>query len=294
MTDYRVWPATNGPDTSGSDGTPINLGLEFYVTAQAWATHARVYRGTADVEPDNLRLYQVDSPSTGTMLAEITSPVFTGTGWQEVEFDTPVELTPLQAYKIVSHNPDHYTPTGGYWAPGGPGEGGITNGILVTPDTSQVAAQGTFAYGTPQFPTGTFGGGNYWVDVVVTDTDPTAGGAVGLDGTAQAASDVTATLTVARAFTGTTPGADGAGGEMGAARDITGLATAAATFTGAAAVTRALTGSAAASASATAALTVQDSQEPQEPSDEVFALGMLSTGWNLGTVSTGWSTGRIE
>lgn len=294
MTDYRVWPATNGPDTSGSDGTPINLGLEFYVTAQAWCTHARVYRGTVDVEPDNLRLYQVDSPSTGTMLAEIVSPVFGGTGWQEVEFDTPVELTPLQAYKVVSHNPDHYTPTGGYWAPGGPGEGGRTNGILVAPDTQQVAAQDTFAYGTPQFPTGTFNGGNYWVDIVVTDTDPTAGGAVDLDGAAQAASDASATLGVARSYIGVTSDADGSTGDLGAARDVTGATAAASTSTGALTTSRVLTGTASAAGSSTASLTVATAEEPTEPPDEVFSLGTVTTAWSLGTVSTGWSATRVD
>lgn len=296
MTDYRVWPATNGPDTSGSDGTPINLGLEFYVTSPAWCTHARVYRGTADVEPDNLRLYLMESASAGTVLAETLNPVFDGVGWQEIAFDPPVALTPLQAYKVVSHNPDHYTATGGYWAPGGPGEGGIVNGILVAPDTNQTAAQATFGYGPPGFPTGTFGGGNYWVDVVVTDVDPTTGGQVDLDGAIRAANSATGTLTVTRSFTGATPDSDGAGGDLGAMRDVTGIAAAASTATATALVARTLTGSAANCTSAVGSLTVTDTQEPP---DEVFTLGLLTLGllttsWSLGAVSTGWSPGRIE
>lgn len=173
MTEYRIWPATNGPDTSGSDGQPINLGTEFYVTSAAWLTAIRWYRGTVNVTPDNLRLYQVDSASAGTMLAEVTSPAAVGAGWQVSEVD-PVELTPHQRYKVVAHVPDDYTPTGGYWTTGGPGEGGITNGILVAPDTSQAAGggQGTFKYGAIAFPDGTFGGGNYWVDVVIDDVNP--------------------------------------------------------------------------------------------------------------------------
>lgn len=294
MTDYRVWPATDGPNTSGSDGTPINLGLEFYVTAQAWCTHARVYRGTADVEPDNLRLYLMESAAAGTMLAETSNPVFGGVGWQEIAFDPPVELTPLQAYKVVSHNPDHYTATGGYWAPGGPGEGGRTNGILVAPDTNQTAAQATFGYGAPGFPTGTFGGGNYWVDVVVTDVDPTGGGAVDLDGTASAASGAAGTLGVARGYIGVTSDADGSTGEMGAARDVTGATAAASTSTGTLTSSRTLTGSTAAAASSTASLTVTSPEEPTEPPDEVFSLGTVTTAWSLGTVSTGWSATRVD
>lgn len=293
MTTYRVWPATNGPDTSGSDGTPINLGLEWYVTTTAWSTHARWYRGTVNVQPDNIRLYRIDTPGVYTVVAEITSPTWTGTGWQEPAWPAPVALSPLQPYEVVVHYPDHYTATGGYWATGGPGAGGITNGILVAPDTVQAStgSQGAYGYGSPAFPTGTFNGGNYWVDVVVTDTDPTSGGAVDLEGSARAASDATGTLTVSRAFTGTTPDSDGAGGDLGAMRDVTGIAAGATTATATATVARALTGSAAASSSAAAFLTVTGHQDPP---DEVFSLGTLITGWSLGTVSTGWSTGRVE
>lgn len=174
MTDYRIWPATNGPNTSGSDGQPINLGTEFYVTSTAWATRIRWYRGTTSVNPDNLRLYRVDSASSGTLLREVVSPSASGTGWQESVI-SPLSLTLNQRYKVVAHFPDHYTATPGYWTTGGPGQGGLTNGLLVAPDTSQAigGGQGTFEYNaSPVFPTGSFNGGSYWVDVVVTDVDP--------------------------------------------------------------------------------------------------------------------------
>lgn len=176
MTVYSIWPATNGPDTSGDDGSSINVGTEFSVSGQAWVTGLRFYRGTTSVNPDSLRLYRVDSSSTGTLLGEITSPTPTGTGWQEFDLPSPVELTPAQAYKVVAHMPTHYTATGGYWS-GGPGAGGLVNGILTAPDTSTAVGggQGTFKYGVAAFPDGSFGGGNYWVDVLVTDVDPAGG-----------------------------------------------------------------------------------------------------------------------
>lgn len=177
MTTYSIWPATNGPDTSNSDGQAINLGIEFYVTDPAWVTHLRFYRGSALVQPDNLRLYEVDSAAAGTMVAEVTAPTFSGTGWQEYEID-PVELTPDQRYRVVAHMPDDYTATGGYWASGGPGDGGRTNGILVAPDDDAATGndQGSFLYSpTPAFPTESFNGGNYWVDIIATDEDPDGG-----------------------------------------------------------------------------------------------------------------------
>jgi len=174
MTTQRIWPATDGPNTSNDDGQAINVGTEFVVSTPAWVTALRWYRGTTSVNPDSLRLYQITSPSTGTMLAEVVSPVATGTGWHESPI-TPVAISAVTRYKSVAHMPNHYTATGGYWAGGGPGAGGIVNGFLTAPNTGNAegGGQGTFRYGVVAFPDGTFNGGNYWVDVVVTDVDPT-------------------------------------------------------------------------------------------------------------------------
>lgn len=180
MTIQRIWPATNGPNTSGSDGQAINVGTEFFVNVTAWVTGLRWYRGTTSVNADNLRLYQVTSSSTGTTLAEVVSPSAAGVGWQESVI-TPVVLTAGVRYKAVAHMPDHYTATGGYWTGGGPGSGGIVNGFLTAPDTTNAdgGGQGTFSYGAVAFPGGSFNGGNYWVDVIVTDVDPSGAVDVG-------------------------------------------------------------------------------------------------------------------
>jgi len=182
VTDYSIWPATDGPLASFDDGVALNVGTEFFVSTTAWVTHLRWWRGTTNVNADNLRLYRVDSASSGTVLAEVLSPVASGTGWQSSSI-TPVELTAGVRYKVVAHMPTHYVATGGYWTTGGPGELGIVNGILTAPDTSAAdgGGQGTFRTGAVAFPDGSFGGGNYWVDVLVTDVDPSGGIVVVLD-----------------------------------------------------------------------------------------------------------------
>lgn len=178
MTVQRIWPAINGPNTSGSDGQAINLATEFEVTVPAWVTSLWFYRGTIDVQPDNLRLYRVDSATTGTVLAELSAPVLGATlGWREFPLVTPVPLTVGQAYRVAGHFPSNYTATGGYWTGAGPGGSGITNGFLVAPDdaTATASDQGSFNYdAVPRMPDNSFGGGNYWMDVSVTDVDPTA------------------------------------------------------------------------------------------------------------------------
>jgi hypothetical protein len=182
VTDYSIWPATDGPFSSFDDGVALNVGTEFYVSTTAWVTHLRWWRGTTNVNADNLRLYRVDSSSAGTVLAEVTSPAASGTGWQSSAI-TPVQLTVGVRYKVVAHMPTHYVASGGYWTTGGPGESGVVQGILTAPNTGAAdgGGQGTFKTGAVAYPDGSFNGGNYWVDIVLTDVDPAGGIVVTLD-----------------------------------------------------------------------------------------------------------------
>lgn len=182
MTDYSIWPATDGPFSSFDDGVALNVGTEFFVSTTAWVTHLRWWRGTTSVNADNLRLYRVDSSSSGTVLAEVTSPSASGTGWQSSAI-TPVQLTTGVRYKVVAHMPTQYVASGGYWTTGGPGESGIVQGILTAPNTGSAdgGGQGTFKTGAVAYPDGSFNGGNYWVDIVLTDVDPAGGITVQLD-----------------------------------------------------------------------------------------------------------------
>lgn len=173
MTDYRLWPATNGPDTSGSDGVSVTLATEWYVTAPAWLVGTEFYRGTVDVEPTNLRTYRVDSESAGTVVAEAV-PVFSGLGWQATMLDSAVELVPFQRYRSALFYPDHITLTGAYWS-SGDGAAGITNGILVAPNSDNATGgdQGSFLYdGAPGFPVNSANSGCYWISPIVTDVPP--------------------------------------------------------------------------------------------------------------------------
>lgn len=171
MTEYSIWPSTDGPFSDNADA-PVSLGMQFSASAQAWVTALRYWRGTANVNPDDLRLWRVDTGTTGTSMASVTPPAAGTIGWQTVPLATPFELTPGQVYKVATHYPDHYCATGSFWT-SGPGAAGITNGILTAQsDAASAGGQCTFAYDpAPLFPdNGT--GGNYWSDVVVTDTDP--------------------------------------------------------------------------------------------------------------------------
>jgi hypothetical protein len=183
MGTFRIWPATNGPFTSANDGQPLNLATEFYVTQTCWATAVLFWRGDTNVLGPILgRLWRVDSGTTGSAVpgTDVTF-VLNGTGWQTATFSAPVQLVANQRYRTGIVVPGNFSATAGYWNPGGAGETGFTNGALKAPSNGpnpdQSGTQGSFIAGaTYTYPTSNFQGGNYWVDVTVTDVDPAIGG----------------------------------------------------------------------------------------------------------------------
>lgn len=181
MTDWSIWPATNGPNTDVADPTDISRGVIFQLSAPGWLTAIRFYRGTVNVGNHTGgapigRLYAVagETPVVGTDVTFTLS----GTGWQTATLAIPVLLSAGVRYKAVVLT-GNYTATGGYFASGA-GVGGIVNGILTAPDAGGNPLgiggiqQGSYRQPTVglQYPNQYFGGGNYWVDVIVADEDP--------------------------------------------------------------------------------------------------------------------------
>lgn len=181
MTDWSIWPATNGPNTDVADPADISRGIRFRLSATGWLTAIRFYRGTTNVgnhtggAPTG-RLYTVvgEAPVAGTDVTFTLS----GTGWLTATLAVPVMLTSGVDYKAVVLT-GNYTATGGYFASGA-GVGGIVQGIITCPDAGGNPLgiggiqQGSFRQPTVgmQYPNQYFNGGNYWVDVVIADEDP--------------------------------------------------------------------------------------------------------------------------
>lgn len=182
MADYRVWPATNGPNADAGDpASPINLGLIFQVSSTCWAKAIHFYRGAVTITgPVKGRIFLVSSETV--VSGSAVDFVLSGTGWQTATLASPVQLTANTSYKVTIHSDDNYSATGGYWATGA-GVGGITNGPLTAPDAGGaplglgLIQQGSFRVTSDPdaYPNNYFGGGQYWVDVTVTDVDPGSG-----------------------------------------------------------------------------------------------------------------------
>lgn len=172
MTDYRLWPATNGPASDAGDvGTQINLGTEFYVAADASVSAIHYWRPTTAVAAATQGvIWRVASTAVvaGTLVT-FTDPG-TDTGWLTATVDPAIALTPDDRYVVAVHFADNYSATGAYWTSGA-GSAGITNAPLTAPSNADATGnkQGRFSFGTftTNFPDTTFGGNNYWVDVTV-------------------------------------------------------------------------------------------------------------------------------
>jgi hypothetical protein len=110
--------------------------------------------------------------ASGNLLATATYAGETSSGWQQVNFATPVSLTPNATY-VVSY----YAPVGGYSSTVGYFAGtGVDNSPLHAPSNTAGGGQGVYRYGLGGgFPNSAYNATNYWVDVVFTagaDTTP--------------------------------------------------------------------------------------------------------------------------
>jgi Domain of unknown function (DUF4082) len=294
VTDYRVFPATDGPPDSVSDGQPLNLAMEIRTTGQTWVTALHFWRGTTAITGTIVgRLYTVDTVSTGTPVPG-TDVTFTlsGTGWQTATLDAPVELSPDVRHKVVVRYADQFPITGAYWSSGAGASGHVNGPLQAYSDATAVAGQGTFSAGSfDVYPTSSVNAANYWVDLTVTDTDPNTGGPVDLDGSTSAATSAVGALTVTRTLGGVSSGADGSDGDLGATRDLSGAPVAASSATGTLTAARTLQGVTASASTATAALTVTN---PLALPDETFTAGRLTSSWRAGRLTDSWSAGRLD
>jgi hypothetical protein len=152
-----VWPVTVVPAVpdAGPD-SPVELGVQFRADVNGHVAGVRFYKSSANTGTHTAHLWS----STGTLLATATFTNETPSGWQQANFPTPVAVTANTTY-VVSYHTDvgHYSATPSYF-----GGVGVDNPPLHVP-----AGGGVYGYGPGSvFPSNTFNGTNYWVDVVFT------------------------------------------------------------------------------------------------------------------------------
>jgi hypothetical protein len=152
-----IWPETAVPAVAdvGPDAS-VELGVRFRADADGHVTGIRFYKSVSNTGTHIANLWS----STGTLLATATFTNETPSGWQQVDFPTPIAVTANTTY-VASYHTDggHYSATPNHF-----GDLGLDNAPLHVP-----VSGGVYAYGTQSvFPSNTYNGANYWVDVVFT------------------------------------------------------------------------------------------------------------------------------
>ena len=135
-----------------TDMNSVELGVTFSASTSGTVTGVRFWKDSINSGTHTAQLWS----SAGKSLASATVANETASGWQEVLFSPPVQITAGTTY-VASYHANHcYSAADGYFA------SPLTNGPLTAP-----ANAGVYTYSTnPVFPSNTFHAENYWVDVL--------------------------------------------------------------------------------------------------------------------------------
>ena len=160
------------PDTiTENDPNAVDLGVKFQASTNGTIDGIRFYKG-----PQNTGVHTGDLWTTsGTLLASATFTNETASGWQQVNFSSPVSITAGTTY-IASYE----TTVGEYSEDDNYFTNALTNGPLT-------ALNSVYAYGSSNpFPNNNYRAANYWVDAVfspsATQTPPALGNVAALGG----------------------------------------------------------------------------------------------------------------
>jgi hypothetical protein len=155
-----IWSPAAAPIlASASDTAAVNLGVTLRVTRNGFITGLRFYKGAGNTGTHVGTLWS----RSGVALANATFTGESASGWQQVNFATPVAVTADTDYVASYHAPNGgYAADHGYFANAGAG----TGPVQALADAAS-GGNGVYAYGpTSTFPSASYRSSNYWVDVV--------------------------------------------------------------------------------------------------------------------------------
>ena len=172
-----IWnsPPSLPDENPAPDANGVELGFKFRSLVAGTITGIRFFKGDGNTGTHVGNLWS----STGTLLATATFTGESASGWQQVNFAAPVAIQPNTTY-VASY----FAPNGNYAATDSYFSGsGVNSWPLRALANGEDGPNGLYLYGSDGFPTNTYLGSNYWVDVVfssglavaptVTATSPT-------------------------------------------------------------------------------------------------------------------------
>ncbi|MBS0394855.1 MAG: DUF4082 domain-containing protein, partial [Proteobacteria bacterium] len=148
----------------GADNA-VELGVKFRTDVAGTVTGVRFYKSAANIGAHVGNLWS----SSGALLATATFTNEGASGWQQVNFATPVAVTANTTYVVSYHtNVGHYAADKGFFSAAGvdaPPVHLLADGVD--------GANGVYSYGPSSgFPSTGNSGSNYWVDVAFAASAP--------------------------------------------------------------------------------------------------------------------------
>jgi hypothetical protein len=151
-----------GPDfvpnmVSVPDYASVELGMKFQASANGQIVGLEFYKSAANTGPHVANLWS----ASGNLLATATFTNESVSGWQQVNFSTPVAITAGTTYVASYHTNGSYSADPNYFATS------RTEGLLTAPSSASSGGNGLYAYGgSSLFPTNTYNASSYGVDVL--------------------------------------------------------------------------------------------------------------------------------
>lgn len=159
-TAYSSWSPDVVPAVPAeNDPGAVELGVKFTVDIPGAVTGIRFYKGTGNTGTHVGSLWS----ASGNQLASAVFTNETASGWQQVDFTTPVPVSPGTVYVASYHAPNgHYASDSGYFA-----NSGVESGPVNLLQDGVSGGNGVYIYASSsQFPTSSWQASNYWVDLV--------------------------------------------------------------------------------------------------------------------------------
>ncbi len=154
-----IWNSGAAPALADAGvDSPVELGVKFKADANGSIVGIRFYKSALNTGPHVANLWS----STGSLLATANFTAESSSGWQQVNFSTPVAITANTIYVASYHSTlGHYAADQDYFA-----SSSFDNPPLHAVQNTGGVLNGVFGYGTSSvFPTSSFNASNYWVDV---------------------------------------------------------------------------------------------------------------------------------
>jgi hypothetical protein len=161
-----IWPSTAVPGLiDGGPDSAVELGVKFRSDTSGTITGIRFYKAGTNTGTHVGNLWT----NTGTKLASATFSGETASGWQQVNFTTPVSITANTVYVASYHtNAGHYSDDQNYFA-----TTGVDSPPLHALQAGVSGVNGVYAYGSgSSFPNQDWLSSNYWVDIVFSAAGP--------------------------------------------------------------------------------------------------------------------------